>query len=135
MKLIILSLILVFSGVKTHRLSIRITGISQIKGTLYIGVFRQNDSFPIFGKQFKGVVQEVEKETQIISFGELSEAEYAIAIYQDLNRNNKLDKNILGMPEERYGFSNNARKTFSAPSFQEAKIKLDKDLQITVTLK
>jgi uncharacterized protein (DUF2141 family) len=135
MKLIILSLILLFSGVKTHLLSIRIIGVSQIKGTLYIAVFRPNDTFPVFGKQFKGVVKEVGGEIQNYSFSELPEGEYAVAIYQDLNRNNKLDKNILGVPEERYGFSNNARRTFSAPSFQEAKIKLNKDLQITIQLK
>ncbi len=135
MKLIIFSLILFFSGVKKHSLSIRISGISQIKGTLYIGVFRKNDSFPIFGKQFKGAVKEVKGKTQIYNFEDLPEGEYAVAIYHDLNRNNILDKNLLGIPEERYGFSNNARRAFSAPSFQEAKIKLNKDLQIAVDLK
>lgn len=135
MKLLILSLILFFSGVKTHRLSIFITGVSEIKGTLYIAIFRPNDAFPVFGKQFKGVVKEVIGKTQNYNFDDLPEGEYAVAIYQDLNRNNVLDKNIIGIPEERYGFSNKARRTFSAPSFQEAKIKLNKDLQISIQLK
>ena len=50
-------------------------------------------------------------------------------------RNKILDKNLLGIPTEIYGFSNNARHIFSAPSFQEAKFKLNKDLQQTVFLK
>ena len=135
MKLLFLTFILLFSGVKTHKLSIHISGISKIKGSLFIAIFRATDDFPVFGKQFKGIVKEVEGKSQHYNFDDLPEGEYALAIYQDANRNNILDKNLLGIPTEIYGFSNNARRTFSAPSFQEAKFKLNKDLQQTVFLK
>ena len=135
MKLIFLTFILLFSGVKTHKLSIHISGISKIKGSLFIAIFRATDDFPVFGKQFKGIVKEVEGKSQNYTFDDLPEGEYALAIYQDENRNKILDKNLLGIPTEIYGFSNNARRTFSAPSFQEAKFKLNKDLQQTVFLK
>ena len=135
MKLLLITFILLFSGVKTHKLSIHISGISKIKGSLFIAVFRATDDFPVFGKQFKGIVKEVEGKSQNYTFDDLPEGEYALAIYQDENRNKILDKNLLGIPTEIYGFSNNARRTFSAPSFQEAKFKLNKDLQQTVFLK
>ena len=135
MKLIFLTFILLFSGVKTHKLSIHISGISKIKGSLFIAIFRPTDDFPVFGKQFKGIVKEVEGKSQNYTFDDLPEGEYALAIYQDENRNKILDKNLLGIPTEIYGFSNNARRNFSAPSFQEAKFKLNKDLQQTVFLK
>ena len=135
MKLIFLTFILLFSGVKTHKLSIHISGISKIKGSLFIAVFRATDDFPVFGKQFKGIIKEVEGKSQNYNFDNLPEGEYALAIYQDENRNKILDKNLLGIPTEIYGFSNNARRSFSAPSFQEAKFKLNKDLQQTVFLK
>ena len=135
MKLLFLTFILLFSGVKTHKLSIHISGISKIKGSLFIAVFRATDDFPVFGKQFKGIIKEVEGKSQNYNFDNLPEGEYALAIYQDVNRNKILDKNLLGIPTEIYGFSNNARRTFSAPSFQEAKFKLNKDLQQTVFLK
>ena len=135
MKLLFLTFILLFSGVKTHKLYIHISGISKIKGSLFIAVFRATDDFPVFGKQFKGIVKEVEGISQNYNFDNLPEGEYALAIYQDENRNKILDKNLLGIPTEIYGFSNNARRTFSAPSFQEAKFKLNKDLQQTVFLK
>jgi uncharacterized protein (DUF2141 family) len=135
MKLLFLTFILLFSGVKTHTLSIHISGISKIKGSLFIAVFRATDDFPVFGKQFKGIIKEVEGKSQNYNFDDLPEGEYAVAIYQDENRNKILDKNLLGIPTEIYGFSNNARSTFSAPSFQEAKFKLNKDLQQTVFLK
>jgi uncharacterized protein (DUF2141 family) len=135
MKLLFLTFILLFSGVKTHTLSIHISGISKIKGSLFIAIFRATDDFPVFGKQFKGIVKEVEGKTQNYTFDDLPEGEYALAIYQDENRNKILDKNLLGIPTEIYGFSNNARRNFSAPSFQEAKFKLNRDLQQTVFLK
>ena len=135
MKLLFLTFILLLSGVKTHKLSIHISGISKIKGSLFIAVFRATDVFPVFGKQFKGIVKEVEGKSQNYTFDDLPEGEYALAIYQDENRNKILDKNLLGIPTEIYGFSNNARRTFSAPSFQEAKFKLNKDLHQTVFLK
>ena len=135
MKLLFLTFILLFSGVKTHKLSIHISGISKIKGSLFIAIFRATDDFPVFGKQFKGIVKEVEGKSQNYNFDNLPEGEYALAIYQDENRNKILDKNLLGIPKEIYGFSNNARRSFSAPSFQEAKFKLNKDLQQTVFLK
>jgi uncharacterized protein (DUF2141 family) len=135
MKLLFLTFILLFSGVKTHTLSINISGILKIKGSLFIAVFRATDDFPVFGKQFKGIVKEVEGKSQNYNFDNLPEGEYALAIYQDENRNKILDKNLLGIPTEIYGFSNNARRNFSAPSFQEAKFKLNKDLQQTVFLK
>ena len=135
MKLLFLTFILLFSGVKTHNLSIHISGISKIKGSLFIAIFRPTDDFPVFGKQFKGIIKEVEGKSQNYTFDDLPEGEYALAIYQDENRNKILDKNLLGIPTEIYGFSNNARRTFSAPSFQEAKFKLNKDLHQTVFLK
>jgi uncharacterized protein (DUF2141 family) len=135
MKLLFLTFILLFSGVKTHTLYIHISGISKIKGSLFIAIFRATDDFPVFGKQFKGIVKEVEGKSQNYNFDNLPEGEYALAIYQDVNRNKILDKNLLGIPTEIYGFSNNARRNFSAPSFQEAKFKLNKDLQQTVFLK
>ena len=135
MKLLFLTFILLFSGVKTHKLSIHISGISKIKGSLFIAVFRATDDFPVFGKQFKGIIKEVEGKSQNYTFDNLPEGEYALAIYQDENRNKILDKNLLGIPTEIYGFSNNARRNFSAPSFQEAKFKLNKDLHQTVFLK
>ena len=69
------------------------------------------------------------------SFAELAEGKYAVAVFHDENKNGILDKNYLGIPTEAYGFSNNARRTFSAPSFKEAEVILNSDLAISITLK
>ena len=135
MKILTLALLLFFSGEKNHSLSINISGIKEIKGNLFIAIFRPIDSFPIFGRQFKGLVKQVKGTSQIITFNELPHGIYSIAVYHDINKNNVLDKNLLGIPTEIYGFSNNARRSFSAPSFQEAMIILNKDMKIAIQLK
>jgi uncharacterized protein (DUF2141 family) len=60
---------------------------------------------------------------------------YAIAVFHDRNKNGKLDKNIFGAPTESYGFSNNARSTFSAPSFSAASFELKNYLQLKITVR
>lgn len=52
---------------------------------------------------------------------ELSQGEWAVALTQDLNNNDKLDKNFIGIPTEPYAFSNNVRPTVGPPGFDECK--------------
>lgn len=46
---------------------------------------------------------------------------YGISAYHDENKNGKLDTNVFGMPVEDYCASRDARGTFSAPRFDDAK--------------
>lgn len=46
--------------------------------------------------------------------------QYAVAIYHDRNKNQKFDKNLLGIPSEPFGMSNNPRFGMKAPEFEEA---------------
>ncbi len=56
---------------------------------------------------------------------ELPRGEWAVAITQDLNNNNKIDKNFIGIPTEPYAFSNNFRPTVAAPDFNDCKFLVD----------
>ena len=61
---------------------------------------------------------------------------YAIAVYHDINANQKFDRNMLGLPKEAYGFSNNASTFFGLPSFSSVRIALPRnDMAISVKLK
>jgi len=46
---------------------------------------------------------------------------YAIELYQDLNSNGKMDSTFLGLPQEPYGFSRDARPRLSKPDFDRVK--------------
>ena len=69
------------------------------------------------------------------TFKKLAHRTYAIAVFHDLNSNGKLDKNALGLPQEPYGFSNNARNTFSAPSFSQASFVHGEEQSISISVR
>lgn len=44
---------------------------------------------------------------------------YALAAFHDLNGNGKLDRNMLGIPTEPYGFSKEPASKWEAPDFED----------------
>lgn len=55
-----------------------------------------------------------------LSVAGLSPGLYAVKVFHDVNDNGKLDTNWMGIPNEPYGFSNDAMGTFGPPGFKEA---------------
>jgi len=62
------------------------------------------------------------------------EGTYAIALYHDENDNNRCDRNFLGIPREGFGFSNNIKPYFSAPSFKACKFYVSRNRRISISL-
>ena len=50
----------------------------------------------------------------------LAPGRYALALAQDRNGNDRLDKTMIGLPTEPYGFSNDASAPFGPPDFDQA---------------
>ncbi|MDB5228422.1 MAG: hypothetical protein JWN78_2615 [Bacteroidota bacterium] len=60
---------------------------------------------------------------------------YAIAIFEDLNSDGKIDKNMLGIPTEPYAFSQNYKPKIHAPSFDDCKFTYNaKENSVKMTL-
>ena len=116
-------------------LTINVKGFSSDKGTAYIAIYRPSDNFPIFGKQYKGKTSTISGNATQVIFSNIPNGSYAVAVYHDKNNNKILDKNYLGIPTEAYGFSNNARRMFSAPTFEEASSMVDNNKTINITIK
>jgi uncharacterized protein (DUF2141 family) len=49
---------------------------------------------------------------------------YAAQAYHDENDNNRLDRSLLGFPEEGMGFSNDAKMHFGPPAFGDAAVQI-----------
>lgn len=67
------------------------------------------------------------------TFEGLGSGVYAVAAFQDLNGDGTLDRSPHGLPLEPYGFSNNAGRS-SAPRFERAAFRVDRDTALTVHL-
>jgi len=112
-------------------IDIEISGINEIKGQAVIGLYKNSDNFPDVTKSYQGVYLEIKEEKIKYSLSNIPNGTYAIAVFHDRNSNRKLDKNFFGIPKEGYAFSNNAKASFGAPGFDEAKF----DLKDTYTAK
>jgi uncharacterized protein (DUF2141 family) len=66
---------------------------------------------------------------------DLPNGEWAVALTQDLNENDLVDRNFLGIPTEPYAFSNNVRPTVRAPYFEECKFQVDGAKVVTISMK
>ena len=130
----ILLIILLSSPSVDSDIIVDISGIEELKGSMFIAVFDNKDSFPHFGKQIVEKVLPVTTKKLSHTFKDLPHHEYAVAVFHDINDNGILDKNALGIPVEPYGFSRNARARFSAPPFEDAKIELKEEQSIEIVI-
>lgn len=92
----------------------------QVQGQLMVALHRNESTFDNENATpFKySIVKVVSSSTQVV-FSDLPAGEYAVSLIHDKNNNKKLDKNLLGIPKEPFGFSNNPRILTGPPRFQE----------------
>jgi uncharacterized protein (DUF2141 family) len=119
---------------KSSDLVIEITNIEQTKGTIKIGIYDKADLFPKDNGAAFSQVCEVNSKTLSCTIKNLPHGVYAIALYHDVNEDNVCNMNIVGMPKEPYGFSNNIKPVFSAPSFETTKFLHNRPMQISIAL-
>ncbi|UOQ54348.1 DUF2141 domain-containing protein [Hymenobacter cellulosivorans] len=67
---------------------------------------------------------------------DLPHGEWAVALTQDMNDNDLVDKNFMGIPTEPYAFSNNVRPKLAAPGFDECKFVVNGTAKVvTISMK
>ena len=116
-----------FSGT----LTLDISGITIGKGKVYIGIFNKAKQYPT-GRPIHKILVNANKSNSVLKLT-LKAGRYAIAAFQDKNNNKKLDKNFLGMPEEKSGFS--GKQVFGEPNFHQAMIVVKAKKTVSITLK
>lgn len=70
-----------------------------------------------------------------ITTKDLTPGRYAIALFHDVDGNQKLTTNMLGIPKEGYAFSNDASNFFGVPSFKDASFQFISDTSIVINMK
>jgi uncharacterized protein (DUF2141 family) len=119
----------------TGEILVKIKGIKNYKGYIQVDIYKTNKGFPTAEEfAFKKLRFKVQKGENDLKITNLQHGTYAIAIFHDENQNKILDKNFLGIPNEGVGVSNITDTLFSAPKFNDAKFKLDKDTKLTIKM-
>lgn len=103
------------------KVNLRIIDVVESDGKIFVSVFNSELSY-----NKREVFQAFTINPLIVStnfYIDLPAGEYVFSIYQDSNHNGKLDCNLLGIPKERFGFSNYEGKSIPG-DFQKHKIRI-----------
>jgi len=116
-----------FTSVLAHAadLTITVKGVRSADGAIFLAVYDSDKSFMKVPQAKTTRRIDAGKGDLKIVIHDLPAGKYAIAGYHDENGNGKLDTNALGIPEEGYGFSNDARGMLGPPAFSEAAFEFD----------
>ena len=111
-------------------LTLVITNLSSRTAPVIVGLYDEKCKFPDPKGQLKVYSFKPDSISLTATITDLPFGTYAMAIYQDVNSNGKIDKNMIGIPTEPYAFSNNYKPTVKAPGFKNCKFNYCSDTNI-----
>ena len=94
-------------------LALEINNLQSNNGLVYIRILDQSENPVIVGTS--SVVNYSTK----ISFDSISPGKYAIQFFHDENENQKMDFNLIGIPKEKFGSSNDVKPVLGPPKFEK----------------
>jgi len=121
MKKLLIPLLLISPSLFARSVSFKIEHKQIKQGNVLVAIFNDPKEFPDGKSIFRQISTANPNGMTEIKL-ELQDGEYAAAVFLDENKNNKLDKNILGIPKEMFGFSNNPKILTGPPTFYESEI-------------
>jgi len=113
-----IAVLMLMNGAEAAPLTVQVEGATPGQGPVLVGIC--SGSLDFGSCRYSQTVQPPAAEFQVV-FPNVPEGAYAIAVFQDMNGNNSLDRDQRGLPLEPYGFSNGTGRT-APPSFEAARI-------------
>jgi uncharacterized protein (DUF2141 family) len=111
-------------GSASVALSVRLTDLRNTRGRVAVALFDSSERFPDQKGALRGKLATIEGSRAYVRFEGLKPGTYAVAVLHDENANDKMDFNLVGMPLEGFGFSNDATVWFGPPSYSSAAFRL-----------
>ena len=121
-------------GALAETLTVEVTQVEAATGDIYLAIYREGDDFPGESTVYRQASAAATLGTTTIPL--LPAGQYAIAAFHDVDEDGGLTRNLIGMPQEPFGFSNDAPVYLGPPSFEQAAFdKGAEDLTITFGLR
>lgn len=133
-KTLFAALLIPFFAMAQFNLTVSVKNVKSTDGKVSVAVYDNAAGFLKFDKVFKAASAPAEKGQTKVTIKDLPKGTYALAVFHDVNDNDKLDTNMLGIPKEPLGFSKGKLKTFGPPSYEECSFELTEDYEIDVPL-
>jgi uncharacterized protein (DUF2141 family) len=105
-------------------LEVRISGLAEPLGQVGCALYAAATGFPMDNTTARVLWLPASAKALVCRFAALPEGSYAVSVGHDLNGNKRIDTNLIGLPTEQWGVSNNVRPRLRAPRFDEALFKL-----------
>ena len=107
-------------------LEMEINNLESNKGPIYIRILDENENPVIVG------TSPVINYSSEISFDSISAGKYAIQFFHDENENQKMDFNLIGIPKEKFGSSNDVKPILGPPKFEKMLFEIYEDKKIVM---
>ena len=118
---------------QNNTITVVVKNVKDAHGNIAVALFNNEKDF--MKNRLEGKITEARTGEVQVVFENVPPGAYAISVLHDENLNNEMDSNLIGMPKEGFGFSNDATGMFGPPSFEKAKFNCLMSTAITVTLK
>ena len=107
-------------------LEMEISNLESNKGPIYVRVLDQDENPVIVG------TSPVINYSAEISFDSIFPGKYAIQFFHDENENQKMDFNLIGIPKEKFGSSNDVKPILGPPKFEKMLFEIYEDKKIVM---
>lgn len=126
--LIVVSIFMLsFAQNDKHTLTIEINELRSNDGKVLLGLMDANE------KIIREIGEKIINNKCIIEITDLQPGKYAFKYLHDENNNEEMDFNWMKIPQEGYGFSNNAKGAFGPPDFEDTIIELKSNVKVKCT--
>lgn len=114
---------------------LRIVGLKSMAGSVNIAIFDGSQGFPGSpDKALKRLTQPITDIGNVVVTLPLAPGTYSFAVFHDENADQKLNKNMFGMPSEGVGFSKDPKIRLGPPKFEECAVLVAGDTTVTITI-
>ncbi len=116
-----------------QNLTVQITNVKNDKGQIAVALYNSEKDF--MKTMYKGKTTKAVKGQVEVVFENIPVGFYGLSIMHDANENGKMDSNLIGIPKEGFAFSNNAMGTFGPPSFEKAKVEVNSNKSVSISMR
>ncbi len=113
-------------------IALSVSSFDHDKGKLLVLLYDREDGFPTKpDKAARRLVAPIVDKKVELEIPALGPGEYALSVVHDENDNGRLDSNLIGIPKEPVGVSNNAKGSFGPPKWKDAKFAVQAGSRVT----
>jgi uncharacterized protein (DUF2141 family) len=117
-----------------QNIKVKVQNLTPRHGIVHARLCRDTDDF--LDDKFKELSSKISASGDVeMVFNNVPTGKYVVWLFHDTDNSGDLTTNILGIPTEPFGFSNNPRIRMGPPAFSEASFDLKTDVTLTINLK